>query len=66
MNFESEFIGHIAETNQRVGDLPKGHQVIVVRPLDSTSDPLLLCESRGTQAFVHLSEIEIFKETFEV
>ncbi len=61
-----KIIGHLAETSQRVGDLPPGHQVIIIRPRDSTCDPLLLVESRGRMASVHLSEIEISEVVFEV
>lgn len=64
MEFDLE--GHLAETNQKVGDLPLAHQVILIQPLDATNDLLVLCESRGRKACVHLSEVEVTNIKFEV
>ena len=66
MKRQKQIVGHVAETNQKVGDLPPGHQLIIIKPLDTTKDPLLLCESRGRLASVHLSEIKILKQKFEI
>jgi len=62
----SKALGHVAETNQKVGDFPCGHQVIILRTLDNSSDPLLLVEQRGRTGSVHLSEIKIFEPKFEI
>lgn len=59
-------IGRVAKTNQTVGDLPAGHQVIVTRILSACCDPHLEVEQRGRSASVHLSEIKLLGAKFEV
>lgn len=58
--------GDLAETNQPVGNFPAGHQVIILQALDASSDPLFEVEQRGRKGSVHLSEITIFDQQFEV
>jgi hypothetical protein len=62
----ADLIGHFAETNGRVGDLPHGHQVILIEPIDNSKNPLFLVESRGRRGFVHLSDVIVFENTIQV
>lgn len=50
--------GLLAVTNQPVGNLPAGCQVIIRRPLDGRRDPLYEVEHRGRRASVHASEMD--------
>jgi hypothetical protein len=67
MNSKLEnLIGQVAETNQKVGDFPVGHQVIITRILSEWYDPHLEVEQRGRHGSVHLSEIRLLKAKFEI
>lgn len=58
--------GEIAETISRVGDWQPKHQVIVIKPLDKTSNPLLLVESRGKLGSVHFLDLRFLGVFFDV
>lgn len=64
-NFMKDICGHIAETNQKVGDYPPGFQVIICSVISEGKNPHLLVEAKGRKGSVHLNEINIFEERFE-
>lgn len=58
--------GEIVSAISRVGDWQPQHQVIVIKPLDKTSNPLLLVESRGKLGSVHFLDLRFLDVFFDI
>lgn len=61
-----DLIGRVAITNQKVGDFPEGHQVVITKILSEWFSPHLEVEQRGKRGSVHLNEIDVLDAKFEV